>query len=229
MHVPGSADGIFTRPSEAQTAQFHAKKGERLLVEVLAQRAGSPVDSVIEILDPAGKPVPRAALRCTARTSVTFRDHDGRGAGIRLDAWNELGVDDYLYANGELMRILELPRGPDDDCQFYQRGGQRIGFLGTTPTYHSMGLPVYRVEIHPPGTKFPPNGMPVLTLNYRNDDGGPGYGKDSRLFFDPPADGTYQVRVTDARGAFGPTHAFRLTVRHPKPDFSVTSGAARCR
>jgi hypothetical protein len=65
--------------------------------------------------------------------------------------------------------------------------------------------------------------MPVFTLHYRNDDGGSGYGKDSRLFFDPPADGTYQVRVTDARGAFGPTHAFRVTVRQPKPEFTVTA------
>jgi hypothetical protein len=219
--VPGSADGIFTRPNDAQSAQFHAKKGEQLVVEVLAQRAGSPVDSVIEILDSAGKPVPRAVLRCTAKTYVTFRDHDSRGAGIRLEAWNELAVDDYLYANGDLMRILALPKGPDDDCQFYQVGGQRVGFIGTTPTHHSFGLPVYRVEIHPPGRKFPPNGMPVFTLNYRNDDGGPGHGKDSRLFFTPPADGVYQVRVTDARGAYGPAHSFRVTVRNPKPDFTV--------
>src|SRR5262249_34067236 len=189
---------------------------ERLVVEVRARRAGSPVDSVIEILDATGKPVPIATLRCTAKTSVTFRDHDSNSTGIRLDAWNELAVNDYLFVNGELMRILALPKGPDDDCQFYQVAGQRIGFLGTTPTHHSMSLPMYKVEIHPPGMQFPPNGMPVSPLSARNDDGGPGFGKDSRLFFDPPADGTYQVRVTDARGAFGPTHAFRVSVRPPK-------------
>jgi hypothetical protein len=194
-----------------------------LVVEVLARRAGSPVDSVIEVLDATGKPVPLATLRCTAKTFVTFRDHDSTGSGIRLDAWNELAVDDYLFVNGELMRILALPKGPDDDCQFYQVGGQRVGFFGTTPTHHSMGLPVYKVELHPPGKQFPPNGMPVFTLSCRNDDGGSGYGKDSRLFFDPPADGTYQVRITDARGAFGPAHAFRVTVRPPKPDFTVSA------
>ena len=226
MRVPGSADGILTKPHEAQTARFQAKKGERLVVEVLAQRAGSPVDSVIEILDATGKAVPRATLHCTAKTYVTFRDHDAHSPGIRLDAWNELAVDDYLFVNGDLVRILELPKGPDDDCQFYQINGQRVGFLGTTPTHHSLGLPMYRVEIHPPGTQFPPNGMPLFTLNYRNDDGGPGYGKDSRLFFDPPADGTYQVRVTDARGAYGPTHTFRATVRPPKPYFSVSANVS---
>jgi hypothetical protein len=226
VRVPGSADGIFARPNEAQTTRFQAKKGERLVVEVLARRAGSPVDSVIEVLDAAGKPVPLATLRCTAKTSVTFRDHDSAGPGIRLDAWNELAADDYLFVNGELVRILALPKGPDDDCQFYQVAGQRVGFLGTTPTHHSFGETVYKVEIYPPGKSFPPNGMPAFALACRNDDGGPGYGKDSRLFFDPPADGTYQVRVTDARGSFGPTHAFRVTVRPPKPDFTVTASVS---
>src|SRR5436305_7614125 len=74
----------------------------------------------------------------------------------------------------------------------------------------------------PPGTTFPPNGMPVVTLTYRNDDGGPGYGKDSRLRFDPPASGEYRVRVSDARGQGGPNHAYRVTVRPPRPDFSVS-------
>ncbi len=225
IRVPGSADGILTKPNDTQTAHFTAKKGQRLVVEVLASRAGSPVDPVIEILDAAGKPLPLAVLRCTAKTSVTFRDHDSRSPGIRLDAWNELAIDDYLYVNGDLMRILALPRGPDDDCQFYQVAGQRLGFLGTTPTHHSQGEPMYKVELHPPGKTFPPNGFPLFTLNHRNDDGGAGYGKDSRLFFDVPADGSYQVRVTDARGSFGPAHSFRVTVRPPTPDYTVSLSA----
>jgi hypothetical protein len=119
------------------------------------------------------------------------------------------------------MRIRELPKGPDDDCQFYSINGQRLGYLGTTPTHHAMGTPMFKVGVFPPGTTFPPNGMPVVTLTYRNDDGGPGYGKDSRLRFDPPADGKYWVKVTDARGQGGPEYAYRLTVRPPRPDFTV--------
>src|SRR5262249_33635070 len=46
--------------------------------------------------------------------------------------------------------------------------------------------------------------------------------KDSRVFFDAPADGVYQVRVSDARGSGGPNHAYRVTVRPPRPDFSVS-------
>ena len=222
VRIPGSADGILLKPGDGQAVRFAAKKGERLVVEVLARRAGSPVDPAIEILDAAGKPVPMAVLRATAKTHITFRDNDSASPGIRLEAWNELAIDDYLYVDGELTRIVALPKNPDDDCQFYQVDKQRVGFLGTTPAHHSLGSPMYRVEVRPPGSSFPPNGLPQFTLFYRNDDGGPGHGKDSRLFFDPPADGTYQVRVTDARGAGGPSHAYRVTVRPPRPDFSVT-------
>ncbi|HXD88417.1 MAG TPA: WD40 repeat domain-containing protein, partial [Urbifossiella sp.] len=222
IRVPGAADGILLKPRDAQIIRFHGKKGERLLLEVAARRAGSPVDPVLEILEAAGKPVRRAVLRCTSRLYSTFRDHDAASPGIRLESWDEIGIDDYLYADGELMRVIALPKGPDDDCQFYQSGGRRLGYLGTTPNAHAQGCPMYKVEFHPPGSIFPPNGLPTFALDYRNDDGGPAYGKDSLLFFDVPADGTYQARVSDARGAGGPTHAYRLTVRPPRPDFSIS-------
>jgi hypothetical protein len=220
--TPGTANGVIGRPGETHTIRFTAKKGERLIIETNARRVGSPLDSVIEVLDSAGKPVGRATLRCTARTFVVFRDHDSAGAGIRIEAWNELAMDDYVYVGNELLRIAQLPLNPDADCSFYAVGGQRVGFLDTTPGHHPIGAPIYKVEIHPPGTTFPPNGLPVFQIQYRNDDGGPGYGKDSRIFFDPPADGEYTVRVGDARGQAGPDFGYRLTVRPPRPDFTVS-------
>ena len=219
--LPRSADGVLTDKSSAHTIKFTAKKGERLVVEAFADKYGSPVDPTIELLNADGEPVPRAVFRCTARVYVSFRDHDATKPGIRLETWDELGVDDYLFLDGDLMKILALPRNPDDDCKFYEVGGKRVAFLGTTPTHHAQGAAVYKVEAHPPGATFPPNGMPTFPLAYRNDDGGPGYGRDARLFFDPPADGVYQVRITDAAGATGPAHAYRLTVRRPRPDFRV--------
>ena len=198
------------------------RRAQRLLIEVHARRVGSPLDSTIEVLDAAGKPVGRSTLRCTARTCVVFRDHDSAAAGIRIETWNDLAMDDYVYVGNELLRIQQLPLNPDADCNFYAVGGQRLGFLDTTPGHHPIGAPIYKVEIHPPGTTFPPNGLPVFHLNYRNDDGGPGYGKDSRIFFDPPADGEYAVRVGDAREPGGPEFGYRLTVRPPRPDFTVS-------
>jgi hypothetical protein len=176
----------------------------------------------MEILDAAGKPVPWVTLRCLARTYSTFRDNDSAAPGIRLEAWSELAMNDYILFGNELMRIRALPRGPDDDCQFFAEKGQRLGFFGTTPTHHPQGGPMYKVALHPPGTTFPPNGLPVVTLFYRNDDGGPGFGKDSHLVFDPPADGDYTVRIGDAHGHGSSQHAYRLTIRPPQPSFTVS-------
>jgi WD40 repeat protein len=222
LPVPGTGNGRVGAAGGAETWKFSARKGQRLILEVNAHRIGSPLDSTLEILGARGQPVPRATLRSVAKTYTTFRDHGSSDPGIRIDAWSELAIDDYLYAGGELMRIRELPKNPDDDCQFYSRDGQRLGWLDTTPRQHSFGTPLYKVTIHPPGTAFPPNGFPVVTLFYRNDDGGPGYGKDSRLVFEAPADGEYQARVADARGQGGSGHAYRLTVRPPRPSFNVS-------
>jgi WD40 repeat protein len=226
LAAPVTANGRIAEPGAADTWRFTAKKGQRLILEINARRLGSPLDSVIEVLDAAGRPVPRAVLRCVARTYITFRDHDSVGGGIRIETWSELRVDEFMYAAGELLRIHELPKNPDDDCQFWSAGGQRLGWLDTTPTHHPLGIPMYKVTIHPPGTTFPPNGFPVIDLPYRNDDGGPGYGKDSRLTFDPPADGEYQVRVGDARDQGGRAYAYRLTLRPPRPDFRVSLSPA---
>jgi hypothetical protein len=219
--VPGTGNGTIASPGAAETWKFHANKGQRLIVETAARRLGSDLDSFIEILDKDGQPVPRAVLRCQAKTFVTFRDHDSAGAGIRLDAWSELGTNDYLYVGNELMKIQDLPPNPDADCTFFNTAGQRLGFLDTTPTHHALNTPMYKVSIHPPRSTFPPNGFPVFTLYYRNDDGGPGYGRDSRIFFDPPADGEYRVRIRDTRGQGGAGYAYRLTLRPPRPSFNV--------
>jgi WD40 repeat protein len=222
IQVPGTANGRVGADHDEKTWRFSARNGQRLLLEVHARRLGSPLDSTLEILDAAGRPLPRATLRCLTKTVVVFRDHDSSTTGIRIEAWPDLAVNDYMLLGNELLRIRELPRNPDDDCQFFGEAGQRLGYLGTTPGYHSAGEPLYKVAMFPPGTTFPPNGLPAVTLYYRNDDGGPGYGKDSFLTFDPPADGDYRVRVADARGRGGPLFAYRLTVRPPRPDFTVS-------
>jgi dipeptidyl aminopeptidase/acylaminoacyl peptidase len=220
--LDATADGRLRTPGASDTWHFAAKKGEPLLLEVEARRLGSPLDSFIEIQDSKGEPVPWVVLRSVAKTYTTFRDHDSVGPGIRLETWSELAVNDYLYVGSELLRILALPRNPDDDCQFFSEGGRRKGYLGTTPAQLSLGTPMYKVTLHPPGTTFPPNGLPLVMLYYRNDDGGARYGKDSFLRFDPPADGDYQVCISDARGQGSSQHVYRLTLRRPRPDFNVT-------
>ncbi|MEZ6139116.1 MAG: WD40 repeat domain-containing protein [Zavarzinella sp.] len=227
LQMNSSGQGVLQEPGTHHDYRFAAKKGQTVALEVHASRIGSPLDSLMEVLDSHGKVVERATLRCTARSFVTFRDHDSNKPGIRLEYWNELRQDDYLLVGNELMRILALPLNPDADCNFYQVGGKRQAFLGTSPTHHPNGEAVYRVEIHPAGSQFPPNGMPLVRLPYRNDDGGDRFGTDSVLFFTPPADGEYQVRVQDSQSNGSEQHFYRLTLREPKPDFNVTSNGGQ--
>ncbi|MSQ93073.1 MAG: hypothetical protein EXR98_00790 [Gemmataceae bacterium] len=221
MSVNSTANGRIEKDNQKDLWSFSAKKGQRLIVEANARRIGSRLDSVIEILHKNDQPVPRAVLRCQAKTNVTFRDHDSAQGGIRIDVWSELATNDLLYVGNELMKIKELPTHPDADCNFFATDGKRLTYLDTTPTHHANNTPMYKVSLHPPGTTFPPNGFPVFTLYYKNDDGGPGYGRDSRLIFDPPADGEYKVRIADARGMGGVNFGYRLTIRPPHEHFTL--------
>lgn len=201
--------------------RFKAKKGQRIVFSVMAQRLGSLLDSVIEILDVKGNEVPRATLRPVWQTTTTLRDHDSLGRGIRLDSCSGIRVGDFLLLGNELLQVAELPKSPDDDTKFRDFRGRRIAFEDTTAEAHALNSPVYKVEIHKPGAEFPPNGMPVVRLTYRNDDGDPMYGKDSHLTFTAPEDGSYFVRIKDVRGQSGKHYAYRLTIAEPDPDFTL--------
>src|SRR5262249_30805323 len=51
LEPPATANGLVLTPGAQDSWKFRARKGERLLVEVQARRLGSPLDSVIEIVD----------------------------------------------------------------------------------------------------------------------------------------------------------------------------------
>jgi len=202
--------------------RFHARKGEKLVFEVNANRLGSPLDSLIELLDTKGAPIERATIRCVLETSITLADRDSSSRGLRLLSPTGLAVGDYMMVGGEIIQVEAMPRGPDDDFAFTGFGDQRLAYLDTTPEAHAVDQAVYKIQIHPPGAQFAPNGLPVVHLLYRNDDGGPGYGKDSLLHFTAPADGDYIVRLRDVRKLSGLDYAYRLTVRQPAPDFMLS-------
>lgn len=227
LPVPGGISGrISPRASGAQTdvdfVAFDARQGERLTIEALARRLGSPLDTVIDLVDAQGQPVPRHTLRSVAETYTELRDHDSRSRGIRLHNWEDLQPGDFVMLGSEVVKVQILPLGPDEDIKFFERGGLRRGYLGTTPEAHAINSGAFKVEVHPPEQTFPPNGMPVVQLPWRNDDGGTGFQSDSVLYFDAPADGRYFVRLRDLRGLSGDDFFYRLVIRRRREDFRVS-------
>jgi hypothetical protein len=179
------------------------------------------LDSVIEVLDAQGNAIPRATVRCINQTTTTLSDRDSRTVGIRLVTTSELREGDYLMVGDELDRIDFIPDQPDADTDLKGIDGLRVAYLGTSPDFHAVNTPVYKAQILPPDAEFPSNGLPVFPLTWRNDDGGPGYGPDSKLDFVAPADGEYLLHLKDVRGMEGPDFAYRLTIRDAAPDFRL--------
>ncbi len=201
--------------------RFHAAKGEHLSIEVAAARLGSPLDSVIEVLDAQGKPIPRATVRCLNETVATLSDRDSRTSGIRMTSTSGFHEGDDVMVGDELDKLVYIADQPDEDVRFRTADGLRWAQLGTTPDAHAVNTPIYRVEILPPGAEFPPNGLPVFHIYWRNDDGGPGYGADSQLDFTAPADADYILHLKDVRGLEGPDFAYRVTLHDEVPDFQI--------
>jgi hypothetical protein len=185
-------------------------------------RAGWPLDTKIEVLGGDGQPVPRLLLRAVRDSVIEFRGMNSEQRGVRLANWEEMLLNEYAYLSGDVIKLYQQRRGPDADAQFYPENGNRFAFFETTSRTHTIGEPAYIVVPYPAGTELPNNGLPVFTLFYENDDDSQRkLGKDSRLTFVAPADGTYFIRVSDVRGFSGDNFTYELTIRRPQPDFSV--------
>ena len=206
--------------------KFHATKGQQLSIDVAASRLGSKLDSVIEMLDSQGNAIPRATIRCLNETTTTLSDRDSMTTGIRLTSTSGIHEGDYLMVGDELNQVDYIPDQPDADTDLRGLEGRRLAFLGTSPDVHAINTPVYKAEVLPADAEFPSNGLPVFHLTWRNDDGGPGFGADSKLDFVAPADGDYLIHLKDVRGLDGPDFAYRLTIREATPDFRLRAEPA---
>jgi hypothetical protein len=218
VSIPATVSGKLGGP---QYFRFSAKKGQRVIVETIARRTGSELDSAVEVLDRDGKPIEIATVRAVAETTLVLRDHGSADRGMRLASPTGLMVGDYLMIGSEIIRVDSLPPGPDDDFQMESFAGQRVAHFGTSSEAHAVDRSVYKVQIHPAAAKFAPNGLPLVRLYAANDDGSRGIGKDSYLEFTAPADGEYLVKLRDVSGS-GNEQPFRLALRNPQPDFRLT-------
>lgn len=201
--------------------RFEARQGEVWMIETQAARDGSPLDSIVQILDTEDQSVLRTRLQAVHESYFTFRGkNSSQSNDFRLFDWQAMELNDYLYSAGEVTRLWMYPRGPDSGFNVYPGTGDRWTFFDTTPITHALQEPAYIVRELAPGEPPISNGLPVFEIPYLNDDDASRQiGADSRLRFTAPADGTYKIALRDARGLGGDAFKYRLTLRPASPDF----------
>lgn len=222
--LPAQIEGAIETPGDADCFRFEAAAGSRLTLEVTAARSGSKLDSKIEVLTDRGEPIEQIVLQATRESWLTFRGKDSDTSDdFRLHNWMEMELNEFLYCNGEVVRLWHYPRGPDSGFRVYPGTGNRHTWFQTSPRSHALGQPCYVVHPLPPGSNPPPAGLPVFRLYWENDDDPQRRaGSDSILTFVAPRDGRYIARITDVRG-FGGERDFpySLSLRPARQDFSV--------
>ena len=235
--LPGEIRGQFQRVSNNRdTAQKHqeamsdrdiyrinVRSGEVWVVETNAARSGSRADTKVEVLHADGRPVLRANLQAVRDSWINFRPTNSIATNVRLEFWQEMDLNQFLYMNGEICKTFRAPSGPDSAFQFYAIAGKRRGYFDTSAMSHAKEEPCYIVEAYPAGSPIVENGLPTFPLYFANDDDAERkLGRDSRLTLTSPVDETYLIQVTDVRGFTGDDFHYTLMVRRPKPDFRVT-------
>ncbi|CAK8994058.1 Uncharacterized WD repeat-containing protein alr2800 [Durusdinium trenchii] len=221
--ITGVIESPGDEPADRDLFRFTARAGEEWVIEVEAARKDSKLDSCVEVLTPEGERIERVLLQAVRDSYFTFRGKDANQVSdFRVFNWEEMDLNEYLYANGEVVKLWLYPRGPDSGFNVYPGSGKRWGYFDTTPLSHALGEPCYIVRPHPPGTSLIPNGLPVFPLYSENDDESRRkLGADSRLFFTAPADGDYLVAIRDVRGFAGPQQTYTLNIRPPEFKVSV--------
>jgi hypothetical protein len=223
--LPVEIAGHVQSPGDVDYFRFSARAGQSVLLAVNAARSKSKLDSKIAVLDLEGNPIEQVRLQATRDSWFTFRGKSsGDSNDFRVHNWAEMELNEYLYANGEVSRLWLYPRGPDSGFKVYPGAGKRHSYFFTSALSHPLGAPCYIVEPLAPDAVVVPNGLPVYTLYWENDDDPlRRWGSDSQLWFDVPEDGDYLVRVSDVRGFGGENdYHYTLTLRDRQPDFAVT-------
>ena len=112
VNVPVTVNGRLDAEAHAQYFRFRALKGQAINIEVNANRLGSKMDSVVDVLDAQSRPVERATVRAISETSTTLSDRDSQSTGIRLTSWAGMNVGDYILMERRLCAYERCRRAP---------------------------------------------------------------------------------------------------------------------
>jgi hypothetical protein len=231
IHLPRGIEvsGSIRVAGDEDWYSFQAREGEAWVIETDTNGMNSKLDSILAIFDHEQKPVMQTRLQATRDSYFTFRGKNStQNDDFRIFAWEEMKLDEYLLAAGEVTKLWMAPRGADSGFIVYPGRGNRWTYFGSSGTTHALGEPAYIVR--PLGRDEPPasSGLPVFDFFYENDDHPlQNRGKDSYLLFKAPADGKYLVRLGDTRGEGGNDYPYRLRIRPASPSFRASVEAIK--
>lgn len=217
--------GAIDSAGDVDHYQWFAHAGEVWAIDADAIDK-SMIDTIVSLFDSNDQPVLRTRLQAVRDSYFTFRGKDSsQTSDFRLFNWQEIKLNDYLYAAGEVTRLYMHPRGPDSGFNVYPDEGSRWTFFGSSPRAHALGEPAYIVQPIGLGETPTANGLPVFDVFYENDDDPSRQaGTNSRVLFTAPHDGPYTVRITDTRGEGGENFGYRLSIRAANPRFQPSIG-----
>ncbi len=123
VKLPARISGAIASDKDGQTVvdliAIDARQGQPWVIEVQAARNKSPLDSQIDVLDADGQAVLRTRLQAVRESYFTFRGKDSMTSDdYRLHKWQEMELNEMLYAGGEVVKLWLYPRGPILDSKY---------------------------------------------------------------------------------------------------------------
>jgi hypothetical protein len=94
---PAALAGVIQGATEIDSYRFSAKKGEQLVLEVVAQRMGSPLDSSLALFDSKGKEVARSEDARGFDSLIEFTVPEDGDYIAQLRDFQYRGAGDYRY------------------------------------------------------------------------------------------------------------------------------------
>ena len=95
--IPSAVAGKIQAATELDYFRFKAKKGEQLVLEVVAQRSGSPLDSSLALLDAKGKELARSEDTRSFDSVIEFTIPEDGDYFAQLRDFQYRGGLDYKY------------------------------------------------------------------------------------------------------------------------------------
>ena len=143
------------------------------MIETDAGRRGSPIDTKIEVSLRRRQASGARQLQAVRNSAITFKDIDSRSPDIRVENWQEMELNQYLYMAAKFAKFSVCRRVQILVFSCINPAAQRRNYFdSSSASAHALDAPCYIVEAHAPGEKLVPNGLPMLPIYYANDDDG---------------------------------------------------------